>query len=74
MKKPHGIHPRAPFLTVRMTEAEARDLIDLLEGVDRPGAVAAGMSNAVRHYDNLVFRIGMARVHFPVQGSSRRSR
>lgn len=71
MKKPHGIHPRAPFLSLRMTEAEARDLLSLLEGVDRQGAVECGMSNAVRHYDNLVFRIGKARIHFPRERRSR---
>jgi hypothetical protein len=65
MKKPYSIHPRKPYLMVRMTEPEARDLLELIQGVDRAGAYNCGMSEQVAHYDNIAHRIRMAKVRFP---------
>lgn len=67
MKKPHGIHPRSPYIVCRMTEAEAIDLLTLLDGVDRKGAEAVGMIVSVHHYDNIAYRVRKARVRFPVR-------
>lgn len=72
MKKPHGIHPRQPYLVVRMSEAEARDLLELINGVDRAGAYNCGMSEQTAHYDNIAHRIRMARVRFPNRSAWRR--
>jgi hypothetical protein len=61
MKKPHGIHPRKPYLSIRITEREAKALLELLEGVDRQGFKACGQIEVVHCYDSIAYRVARAR-------------
>lgn len=63
MKKPHGIHPRQPFLRIRMSRRESIALLVLLDSVDREDALAERRD--VRAYDNIAFRVRNAKLQFP---------
>ena len=65
MKPPAGIHPRRPFVCLRMTEAEARDLLQLLDDVDREGGIQCGMGAQVLNYIRIARRLRKARLHAP---------
>lgn len=65
MRAPAGIHPRKPFLCLRMTQAEGRDLLELLDGVDREGGIRSGMQEQVFNYIRVARRLRKARVHAP---------
>jgi hypothetical protein len=56
---------RKPFISILMTEHEARRLLRLLDGVDRDGARNLGCGEDVRAYDRLARRIRHAKIRFP---------
>jgi hypothetical protein len=64
---------RKPFISVMMTEREARFLLELLDGVDREGYVKLGCGESVRAYDRLANRIRHARIRYPFSGEGRKA-
>jgi hypothetical protein len=65
---------RKPFISVMMTEYEARCLLELLDGIDRAGAQEVWLcAESVRAYDRLANRIRHARVRFPFSGEGRKA-
>jgi hypothetical protein len=64
---------RKPFISVMMTESEARFLLELLDGVDREGARKCGRGEVVPAYDRLANRIRHARIRYPFSGEGEKA-
>lgn len=64
MKRPKaGIPPRTPYISVRMTEPEARQVLDLLHSADHPDELAP--AGARKIFQRVAFRIRRAHVRMP---------
>jgi hypothetical protein len=70
MTRTAGIDYRKPFLLLRMSEPEARDLLALLDGVDGQGGRKMGMRQQVRHYERLAQRLRKAKIRFPPRATA----
>ena len=64
---------RKPFLSILMTEHEARAVLRLLDGVDREGWRAAGHGDEIKAYDRVATRIRHAKIRFPFSGEGRQA-
>jgi hypothetical protein len=50
------------FYFLRLTPAERRDVLELLDGVDRAGGIKCGRGASVRNYDNVAARLRRAKI------------
>lgn len=55
--------PRVPFLLIRVTEREARHVLELLESIDKKDELAP--PGAIQACESVAWRIRHAKVRFP---------